>query len=743
MQTISSYIEMSGLSVHPKLLAFVESEVLPSAKIEPAEFWRSLAAIVSKLSPRHNELLSVRDDMQKRLDDYHKKNPGDSLDFAKYEQFLRDINYLVPAPSAESFLVATKNVDAEIGTMCGPQMIAALSDPTQVVNAVNARWGSLRDALHVAYPDIMASTAINDAGQPIGRIASIRDRMWACLDQIAPLTSGSHADASRYSIEHGALEVEQKNGLHVGLRDPRKMVGFTGPRHAPESVLLINNGLHVELLINRTYEPDQDGSELHSDIVLESALSVIMDMEDSVAVADIDDKIDLYRRWLGLMSGSCSVGAVDNGRPVSLKLADDRIFTSPGGGKLVLPGRALMLVSTVGPHFLTDAIQDAAGNPIPEAIIDTVIAVACAVQDVRGERPFGNSRTGSVYLVKSKIHGPDEVGLIDMLFKHVEEMFELPKYSIKIGLMDEERRTSINLAACLSKVRDRTVFINTGSFDRIADEICSTMESGPMPLRADIRAATWYQAYEDNNVDVGLARNLPGRAQIGKGLWVEAAAMDEFVMHRASVPASGASTSLVSTPAAAVLHARHFHTIDVRAVQDRLRTREPGEIGAHLTPMRMAAGIPADAVVSELQNTLGSVLGYVVNWVDKGIGQSLVADADGVSRVENAATLRLNCLHIANWLRHNLVCEADVRSALQRAAEAIDSQNGSTNGYVAMSPDFNGLAYKAAEDLVLNVRKNSNGYTGPVLSEWRRKAKRAARHPAASNASEAEVMASR
>ncbi|CAI2931933.1 malate synthase G [Aminobacter niigataensis] len=718
-----TYESVAGLSVHPALRAFVDTEVLPSARLEPAAFWAGLAEIIRDLAPRHHELLAIRGDLQARIDTWHRDRKGQGHDAAGYEQFLREIGYLVPAPAADAYQVATKNVDAEIGTIAGPQLVVPLSNARYALNAANARWGSLYDAFYST--DAIAETDGAERSKTFNPVRASRviARVREFLDQAVPLAQGSHADATSYIVERGKLQVSLADGNKTGLKSVGQLAGFTGPRHEPKSVLLVNNGLHVELVFDREHAVGALDAAGIADVVIEAAVSIIMDLEDAVSAVDAEDKVAVYRSWQRLMDGSLSSEFTKDGKTVTRRLVEDRVFTAPGGGELVLHGRSTMLVRNVGHHMFTDAVLDEAGNPVPEAILDAAITVASAAQDIRGENAVRNSRTGSVYVVKPKMQGPDEVGLSDALFKRIEELVGLPKYTMKIGVMDEERRTSANLAACLSKVRDRTVFINTGFLDRTGDEIHTSMEAGPMQRKAEMASATWLKAYEANNVDVGIARNLPGRAQIGKGMWAAPDQMAGLIEKKVAHPGAGASTAWVPTPTAAVLHAMHYHLVDVAAVQDQLRGKEQTSLADLLTIPLATRSYSAEEIKAELENNLQGLLGYVVRWVGQGVGVSTVPDLDNVRLMEDRATLRIASQHVANWLHHGIVSEGQVRETMQRMAAVVDRQNAATEGYKPLAPGFDSPAFKAAEDLVFTGRTQPNGYTEHVLHARRREAK--------------------
>ncbi|KQV41403.1 MULTISPECIES: malate synthase G [unclassified Rhizobium] len=724
MTVPDSYTRVAGLAVHPLLHAFVEKEVLPSARLDAGPFWQELASIIRDLSPKHRELLAIRDQLQEKIDAWHRQNKGKPHDAAAYEAFLREIDYLRDPPAPDAYQVATKNVDAEIGTLAGPQLVVPLSNARYALNAANARWRSLYDALYGT--DVIPETdgARDDAGLNPVRVAAVAARVRAFLDETAPLDGMSHGDATGYLIERGRLLAISENGGRYGLSNPAKLAGFRGPRHAPTAILLVNNNLHIEIVIDAESAVGKADKAGISDVILESALSTIMDLEDAVAAVDAEDKVAAYRNWLGLMSGTLTAQIDKNGTKVERKLTGDRSYTTPAGAELTLHGRSLMLVRNVGHHMFTDAVLDENGDEVPEAILDCAITVASAVQDIRGDNAVRNSRTGSIYVVKPKMHGSDEVGLSDLLFKRIEELVGLPKYTMKIGTMDEERRTSLNLAGCLSRVRDRTFFINTGFLDRTGDEIHTAMEAGPVVRKGEMKQTAWIKAYENNNVDIGIARNLPGRAQIGKGMWTALDRMADLVSEKIGQPRAGATVAWVPSPTAATLHALHYHAVDVSAVQRGLKGHaRPGTLEGLLTLPLATRTYSAAEIAEELENNLQGILGYVVRWVDQGVGCSTVPDIHDIRLMEDRATLRISSQHVANWLLHGLVSETQVRDAMRRMAELVDRQNAGDKTYQPMAPAFDGPAFKAAEDLVFKGRSQPNGYTEAILHARRREAK--------------------
>ncbi|MFT5893980.1 MAG: malate synthase [bacterium] len=713
-----------GLTVAEPLHSFIVNEALPGTGIEADALFESMASIIHDLAPKNQELLDRRAELQTAINHWHDANTG-PIDEAKYKAFLTEIGYLVA--EVEDFSVDVTKVDDEIARVAGAQLVVPVNNARYALNAANARWGSLYDALYGTDAISEADGAERGGSYNPARGQRVVAYANALLDSAMPLAQGSYADVSAYSVVDGALRVTLVSGSEVGLKDPSQCVGYTGSSSEPISVLLKNNGLHSEIIIDKSSPVGQSSAAGVSDVIMESALTTIQDCEDSVTAVDAEDKALVYHNWLGLMKGSLEEHMNKGGKEIVRKLNDDRQFTGLDGNAVSLPGRSVLLVRNVGMHMFTDAVRDKDGNEVPETILDAIITSLAAMHDLKKSADDSrNSRSGSVYIVKPKMHGPDEVAHAVELFARVEQALGLDKNTLKMGIMDEERRTSVNLKNCISAARERVIFINTGFLDRTGDEMHTSMHAGVMIPKGEMKNATWLMAYEDSNVDVGLAAGMQGNGQIGKGMWAIPDQMSAMLAAKQAHPEAGANTAWVPSPTAATLHATHYHHVHVQSVQEKLKLRNAAKVDDILqVPLsEVGRNYSVEEIQHELDNNSQSILGYVVRWVNQGVGCSKVPDINNVGLMEDRATLRISSQFLANWIHHGIIDEAQARDSMERMALVVDQQNAGDAEYSPMAPDFDSdIAFQAALDLVLLGRQQANGYTEFLLTERRRQVK--------------------
>jgi malate synthase len=719
---VTKYVKIGGLQVASILHDFINKEALPGTRITSEQFWAGLESLIKDLSPENKALLQQRDELQKRINEWHLKNK-DSFNFDNYKSFLQEINYL--EPDIDDFEIKTENVDDEIAIQGGPQLVVPVDNTRYAINAANTRWGSLYDALY-------GTDAISEENRAerTGAYNPVRGEQVIkfaknFLDQTIPLNKGSHQDAVRYQIVDDQLLVLLENGETTQLQDPSKVVGYQGEKENPAAVLFINNRLHFEIQIDRAHPIGKTDKAGVKDVLLEAATTTIMDFEDSIAAVDAEDKVGVYRNWLGLIKGDISATFEKGNKTITRVMNPDRTYTTLSGEKLTLPGRSLMFCRNVGHLMTNNAVLDENGDEVPEGILDAAISALISTHELCGNSKYKNSQKGSIYIVKPKMHGSKEAAFANKLFDRVEDMLHLERNTIKIGVMDEERRTSLNLKTCIYQVKDRIVFINTGFLDRTGDEMHTSMEAGPMIRKGDMKSSTWLASYEKSNVNIGLACGLQGVAQIGKGMWAMPDLMAEMLKQKIGHLKAGGNTAWVPSPTAATLHALHYHQIDVFDVQNELKKNISDlRDGILQLPIEKNPSWSPEEIQEELNNNCQGILGYVIRWVEQGIGCSKVPDINNIGLMEDRATLRISSQHIANWLHHGICTEEQVMDTLKRMAKVVDEQNAGDSAYRNMAPDFeNSIGFQAACDLIFKGYDQPNGYTEPILHRRRAEAK--------------------